>query len=258
MRGWLKAILFTLGYLVAYLIINLLSAWGDYIGASWEEKQLGRTSIFLVGILLLVQVARKKDKISFNWRIKEVGILSLLISLSSILLIYKVINFLESGALLSFLALVDWKSLIVTIVITCTLGFCEEFFFRGILLQGILKYLSSFYACFLSSVLFTLFHTLDFHFDLSTLQHFLFGFLMGLLVLKYNAIGYSVAFHVLWNFIISLLHVCFERFNSEDVIAPNLDTIVVLILLFAAIIFILIKDKPLKKEMKFYAKEHGS
>ncbi|MBX3044816.1 MAG: CPBP family intramembrane metalloprotease [Ignavibacteriae bacterium] len=72
---------------------------------------------------------------------------------------------------------------------------CEEFFFRGFLLQLSLKYYSKLTSLFIVSAIFSLLHFQI----IAVLPLFIFGFLLGLLTLKTGRLSYAVLVHFLNN-----------------------------------------------------------
>jgi membrane protease YdiL (CAAX protease family) len=110
----------------------------------------------------------------------------------------------------------------------------EEFYFRGVLMNSLLRGPFRKFALIISTLIFTLAHIYT---DTGLIYIFTQGVLFGLLFQMYNNVYISIASHLLLNFIILIIFPkIIIQLNNNDFI----DTNVLLVFLFLAIITIII------------------
>ncbi|MGL4553516.1 MAG: CPBP family glutamic-type intramembrane protease, partial [Gemmataceae bacterium] len=84
------------------------------------------------------------------------------------------------------------------VVLAVLPAFCEEIAFRGFILSGLRRGFRPWPAIFLSSFLFSLYQMNVFQF----IPHFIFGVVLGLLVVRTGSLWPAVTFHLVYNSIL--------------------------------------------------------
>lgn len=88
--------------------------------------------------------------------------------------------------------------LIINVLFTCLIApACEEFFFRGILMKGLLSNYSTVKVIIFTSIAFSLMH-----FDQSLLSHFVYSILVSITFLSHNSLALAIYFHAIYNTLI--------------------------------------------------------
>jgi membrane protease YdiL (CAAX protease family) len=189
-----------------------------------ESKTIFGTQIILMIPILIVLIflVRKLDLIRFNGQFKFLKLSKARFYIFPLLfLIYKLyINFDNILELES-------SELILIIASVILVGLTEELFFRGILLPNVILKLKGkkyylFFSIIISSLVFGLFHFINFIYNPSTivgvLHQVIFAFCIGCffsgLILRTRNILIPSLFHIIINFEASISQVQFEKFEA--------------------------------------------
>lgn len=85
-------------------------------------------------------------------------------------------------------------------------GFCEEIFFRGILLQYLTKYKGKAVGLIISSLIFMIFHCMRYGSLIQLTSVFLGGIALGLIYLMTGSLYFSIGLHFATDFFINLVN----------------------------------------------------
>lgn len=83
-------------------------------------------------------------------------------------------------------------------------GICEEVFFRGVLLNYLIKFKGKTFGLIVSSTIFAIFHTTRYENLWALLAVLIIGFILGYLYIQTKSLNFSIGFHVATDFFISL------------------------------------------------------
>lgn len=83
-------------------------------------------------------------------------------------------------------------------------GFCEEIFFRGVLLNYLSKWKGNIIALILSSLIFTAFHITHYQDVISLSNVFIMGVWLGYMLIMTKSLYVSIGLHFAWDFYLSI------------------------------------------------------
>jgi membrane protease YdiL (CAAX protease family) len=220
-QGWLRVLLFFVVYFLAVIALSmpaaLLVTWfkredikkgisikpGDLLNSEFLWLIV---VIALAGTLLVVFVFRKFiDRKSF----KSLGFKfskhrndaatgfflgPAILGLGSVMLY-------STGHLQWTDIIIDWNSLLLSLVIFIMVAFTEEIAFRGYILNNLMDSFNKWLALFISAIMFSLFHLGNSYIGFIPLANiFLAGILLGINYIYTRNLWFGIFLHISWNF----------------------------------------------------------
>lgn len=213
-RGWQRILLLILPYVFVILFFQLIG--GLIAGIDLDNldnlepdatsvQQLIIMFFNLLGTFLVLWVFMKfvdkerfiklgfQTKNRFRGFIFGIGIGLLIMLIGYLLLIYwKEIIFLR--------IIFDFKELVISILLYTMVAIAEETLFRGYILRNLMISFNKYLALIISSIIFSLVHSLNQNIDLFSLFGlFLVGILLGLSYIHTKNLWFPIAVHLSWN-----------------------------------------------------------
>lgn len=206
-RGWLRAAMFCISYLLVFLIAgSIYASLQRWINISEQAFFLLSFFVSFFFSMLTVYVFRRVfdsrsfRSLGFEWKGYEphaiTGLLLGLVLLGVESLILYFTGYLEwTGVTLNA------ADLLSGLVIMLLVAVSEETVFRGYILNNLLQSVNKWVALGISSLLFALFHAGNPGITLLAVTNiFLSGLLLGLNYLYTKNLWFAIMFHFSWNF----------------------------------------------------------
>lgn len=96
----------------------------------------------------------------------------------------------------------NFQSTIISFLIFIIVALNEEIYIRGYILNNLMTSMNRYYALILSSIIFTLMHSLNFNISvIALLNIFLAGILLGISYIYTKNLWFPISLHLFWNFI---------------------------------------------------------
>lgn len=208
-KGWLRVLLFLIGYL---LLIFFGSAFIGVLvvmaGLNATAETLFYSTIALNFIIAFATVGLFRNlfdrqsikSLGFEWKgfgkERTAGFLTgiLLLSLmATVLWLMKLLQWLPADG--------DINGFVLAIVMMILVSFAEELVFRGYVLNNLMQSMPKEAALFTSAVLFAVFHSLNPNFNLiAFINIFIAGMLLGVNYIYTRNLWFAIFFHFTWNF----------------------------------------------------------
>ena len=211
---WARIVLFIISYLILSGIfqaiaaplanINILDV--DAVKNLNSEQLLLMQFVSFLALILLVFIFRKYiDKksikslgFSIEHRLKDI-VIGFIIALSIIgggsLFLY-VFNFVEFSNFQ-----INIYSIIISLLLFIIVAFNEEILIRGYILNNLMSSMNKYIALIISTLIFTLFHALNFSFSLLPIINILLaGILLGSTYIFTKNLWFPISLHLFWNF----------------------------------------------------------
>lgn len=233
----------------------------DYLG---KDLSLLIYYVLAMGIPFLIVHTIRKKKTGISGFDLEFG------NLRSILLITLAIIALQIGVTTpitslipmsetmkeTFLNFLGGNGLITFIMVVVAAPFLEEFIFRGIILNGLLKRYSPWFSIFLSSFLFGIIHMNPWQFT----SAMIIGVFAGWVYYKTNKLSYTIIIHMANNFFALITSYFFtdEQLMEMDLVSKYGSVTNALLITLGAIIIAVINIYFLTKTLKKSEKEKGN
>lgn len=208
-QGWLRVILFLIGYLLLTLfaatLVGLLVA--NYLSKPTALMQFAISILvsFLAGILAVWLFRKTIDRQSFKslglqW--KGWGKEGISGFFTGILLITTMATALWLMRLLQWYIMdVDPMGMLLVTVLMILVSIGEELVFRGYILQNLMQSMSKEMALFVTALLFAGFHSLNPNFTLiAFLNIFIAGILLGINYIYTRNLWFAICLHFTWNY----------------------------------------------------------
>jgi membrane protease YdiL (CAAX protease family) len=97
--------------------------------------------------------------------------------------------------------ILDWKSLVLSLIIMIMVAFSEEIAFRGYILNNLMDSFNKWVALFISAILFSLFHLDNAYIGFIPLTNILLaGILLGINYIYTRNLWFGIFLHFSWNF----------------------------------------------------------
>jgi len=208
-QGWLRVVLFLIGYLLLiFFSNNLLNVMTVALFKNTNSINLLYTGIcinFFISMVLVFFFRKTIDRKSF----KSLGLAWSGFSkervggfFTGILLTTVIATVLWLMQLLQwFITDVNAEGLLLVFALLILVAFFEELVFRGYILSNLMDSLPKEAALFVSAILFAVFHSLNPDFNLiAFINIFIAGLLLGINYIYTKNIWFAVFFHFSWNF----------------------------------------------------------
>lgn len=220
-QGWLRVVLFFVVYFLAVITLSipaaLLVAWfkredirhgisikpGELLNSEflWLIVVIALAGSFLV-VFLFRKFIDRKSFVSLGFKFSKhrndaaTGFFlgPTILGLGSIMLY-------STGHLQWTDIIVDWNSLLLSLVIFIMVAFTEELAFRGYILNNLMDSFNKWLALFISAILFSLFHLGNSYIGFIPLANiFLAGILLGINYIYTRNLWFGIFLHFSWNF----------------------------------------------------------
>lgn len=208
-KGWLRVLLFLIGYL---LLIFFGSALAGVLivlaGLTVTAETLFYGTIVLSFIIAFATVSFFRNvfdrqtvkSLGFNWKgfgkERAAGFLTGILLLSAMATVLWLMKLLQW-----FPADVDPTGFILAVVMMILVSFAEELVFRGYVLNNLMQSMPKEAALFTSAILFAVFHSLNPNFNLiAFINIFIAGILLGVNYIFTRNLWFAIFFHFSWNF----------------------------------------------------------
>lgn len=208
---WARIILIIISFIILtgiFQFIGLLIAGisPDSLNSLTVPEQLLLSVFNIVSLIIVIYVFRKHiDRKSFKsmgFQIKNrlvdmaMGFLAALFVIclgSFILVISNAIN-------LTYVQF-DFQTLLLSFLLFFLVAIHEEVFFRGYILNNLMTSMNKYFALLISSVIFALFHALNFNLSLwSIINLVIAGILLGSSYIFNKNLWFPISLHWFWNF----------------------------------------------------------
>ncbi len=272
----MKQKLFTIGIVILSLL-GMLSLFALFIGIgsycnSNEQKVIGNTFkiLFLIATYIGVKIFNRHVNFlspdSYGFHFKKFGknvLIGIIIATGITALVLTVANifFIKPFEFVDLKHNYE-KPLVILILSTIGIGMWEEFYFRGLIYNTLLKNSFGFHISALtSSVLFSLIHYSGFDMSETSLTYIGIVFVGYILVFIYtitDSIWSVVSFHFIWNLIAKLLDdqgndIGLIEIDNYSEYSKSLDNLVVIILGFVLLLILLLtRTKKVSAKIKSY------
>jgi uncharacterized protein len=212
-KGWLRALIFVVSFLIIMLIGMLILVFGfrkgDFNRSGIQSFMKGSnlwmmTLIFFVLTALIVYVFRRWiDRKSFvslgleidnRWREAVAGSMLAVFTISATSLLLK-----ATGNLKWIEIIFDPKTLFLSFGSIVLISFSEELIFRGYILYNLLGSFPKWLALLISAILFMIFHWTSLGF-FSLANSFVMGLILGLNYIYTRNLWFSICYHISWDF----------------------------------------------------------
>jgi membrane protease YdiL (CAAX protease family) len=208
-KGWLRVLLFLIGYL---LLIFFGSAFIGVLvvmaGLNATAETLFYATVVLNFIIAFATVGLFRNvfdrqtikSLGFEWKgfgkERTAGFLTgilLLSVMATVLFLMKLLQW--------FPADVDPTGFMLALLMMILVSFAEELVFRGYVLNNLMQSMPKEAALFTSAILFALFHSLNPNFNLiAFINIFIAGMLLGVNYIYTRNLWFAILFHFTWNF----------------------------------------------------------
>ena len=216
-RGWQRVLLIIIPYIFIvgiFQYIGVLITTADFTSINFQkssEQEVILSFFSLLGTLLILWIFMKfldKEKfINLGFETKNrlneflIGIIigAVIMSTGYLLLLFL-------GEIYFQKTIIDFKEIILSIILFIVVAVMEETLMRGYVLRNLMISFNKYVALFISSIVFALMHGFNPNVDLFSMTNiFLAGILLGLSYIHTKNLWFPIALHLSWNLFQTIL-----------------------------------------------------
>jgi membrane protease YdiL (CAAX protease family) len=209
LKGWIRALLIIIPWFISVAVFQLIGYWllGLDVQTQLTDGQMAIMQGISVAVTFIVVFifTRYLDRRSF----KSVGFqmkgyeedIFLGIAVGTVIMSLGFLILLSLNEINVTGSDFDLCKLLTGIAVFVFVAFNEEIFMRGYILNNFLQSMNKYLALVLSSLIFSLFHIFNSHFDvMSFVSILLAGILLGISYIYTKNLWFPIALHFSWNF----------------------------------------------------------
>ena len=216
-RGWQRVLLIIIPYIFIvgiFQYIGVLITTADFTSINFQkssEQEVILSFFSLLGTLLILWIFMKfldKEKfINLGFETKNrlneflIGIIigAVIMSTGYLLLLFL-------GEIYFQKTIIDFKEIILSIILFIVVAVMEETLMRGYVLRNLMISFNKYVALLISSIVFALMHGFNPNVDLFSMTNiFLAGILLGLSYIHTKNLWFPIALHLSWNLFQTIL-----------------------------------------------------
>jgi hypothetical protein len=210
-RGWQRVLLIILPYIFIgglFQFIGALIAGADFTNVDFQktsEQQVIMSFFSLLGTFIVIWFFSKyldKEKfINLGFQLKNRGVdFGAGIVLGAVIMILGYVLLLNLGEITFTKTIIDFKEILLSIVLFTCVAFAEELLLRGYVLRNLMVSFNKYLALIISSIIFALMHGFNPNIDLFSMTTiFLAGILLGISYIHTKNLWFPISLHLSWN-----------------------------------------------------------